>query len=1419
MVIERIRPITQSTRVRVLSGTSMEGASVDNPSESITYNLTANALAIVEGGAAVRMQAWGSGVKLVGQRVPFVVAAPGVGGSIRGTDYDLVDSAGDLLPGDYFFVSAGQIRGDIYVKPLTNAASTDDSSFTLEMVRSNGDGSLGADGAIGVTNEAAVTVTDSTTTPTPLVAFAESLQVVTEPGALGALAVTVEVVLDRIATGPVSVTIGQIAGDAVAGTDYTLVSSVVSFVVSEDRNPFTINVLPIVGFHGQRTVRFRILEATGANLVDGGSEFHLTINDDEVDANWDVIWDPLHNETFALQEGSSASAKLVFAEGVPNSEDVLVGWRFRAIGGSGLVLGLDVTTSAVNPITIPAGLNFVEIPLTAPADSVVDIDKSFELEITSTAGGGAEIGNSIILEGTLYDTTIAPPTVSWVFDELSVIEGGQGWGQLILSEAQLNPVTVTVHRSGTAGPTDLVYQGERDPLVFPIGETVISVWFAALQDTEVDPSETAVFTIQVGTGYTVGIIPTHTVSITEPASGSSTVEFRPMNGVNTLVSTCTGFDPHPTTAPPQRKMGGVKCDVFPIDDGRRGQNPVGWECVAYVGGGTGQLALESDDGTASFGPGFTTVDISMLEFRLQTVTEGSTIGDFPHTVTMADAFLVETTKEGHYVQDQTWLLRPKHPTATGMHEYCGQIMLWVTRRPDCVKIRAELLNEAYDPTRPEGHEGSEGIRDELDGTILFSSLQCDTFLVSPRVAVDPDSLPTCAASTPISVSDNYQGDDGFGGTTSGSPPHILPPQRVYCWDFVVYEQSALTAVQADEVLRDYGHGAVVDGPDAYYLRPWYSPNAAWLPEPTSGYTHSDGGTGFEASRQYGVEHLSKVAHVLNGTADIGASNLGGMWYRPDVLGGNGNSWFSPSTYPYSYTSGGAGIMLQRGFDMHYNSQRAMWLESRHKVQAECSGIMDITTGFPLTGSVAQATNFPGNVGFTPMYASPNNKHHGMEWQWFNPLAAASADVSQKKRPGDRAWSQLPAYSPTTDPKTLFSEPLSVQTKCGNVVDPMDPTTPPGVDLYDFGTCDIDHHPRIHSVMIAVAWQRNSSWAKFWLRKLAARIERIYSYVPVRAVGSAGETFSIRNQDLTQINTALSQAKGGANVPSDDSIGHGGFITRNVWTQGGTYVISRTRGEGHLCNVQAAAGAVTPPGAPDYADRNNWWTLWLNASKLASTDFGSCDRESQYDRQGVILSGVPRSDNWPAHGAWDPTSYIPTTATSAQYWKTAWAACRHFSGNKVYGDTASYAANIRQFCDTQALAMFRVAPAGARVSGRSRPMKHIVTTSGLYGQEDIPGSLPVSHDVRWVDGSPALSDTSICQQMVESLRGLDEMGEATLFNELLGYVKEFFGLTAGHSLGALIAELHGEMNRSMGPNERWAAGYVCDLLGFLQHKNR
>jgi len=123
------------------------------------------------------------------------------------------------------------------------------------------------------------------------------------------------------------------------------------------------------------------------------------------------------------------------------------------------------------------------------------------------------------------------------------------------------------------------------------------------------------------------------------------------------------------------------------------------------------------------------------------------------------------------------------------------------------------------------------------------------------------------------------------------------------------------------------------------------------------------------------------------------------------------------------------------------------------------------------------------------------------------------------------------------------------------------------------------------------------------------------------------------------------------------------------------------------------------------------------------------------------------------------------------------------------------------------------------------MHHIISSDGAWGQENPPGALPVSWDVKYGPdsyhpvGSPALADTRICQLMVESLRGLDEMGKTTLYNELLGYIKVFFGLTEAYSLSSLIAKLQAEMSRDMKPNQRWAAGYVSDLLGFLQHKNR
>ncbi|MCA9000312.1 MAG: hypothetical protein KDB61_00215 [Planctomycetes bacterium] len=795
---------------------------------------------------------------------------------------------------------------------------------------------------------------------------------------------------------------------------------------------------------------------------------------------------------------------------------------------------------------------------------------------------------------------------------------------------------------------------------------------------------------------------------------------------------------------------------------------------------------------------------------------------------MADAQLVEITKSGHYVQDETWLLRPRLASEAGtIHEYCGQVLLFITRRPDCVRVRGELKNEGYDPTRAQGHYGSADLRHELDGPIRFKEFICTTPSTTLRVEVDPDSIACTVGAYPIRQASTHTVDDGFGGFTAKSPPHVLPPQRVFAWDFMVYETSEIPYADVSTrhaILRGSGEGWAVDGPLAYWQHPWFSPNQAFLPEPTTEYQHTTGQTGLAAVRAWGAEYLYDVLHVLNGTVDMnpaGGAAKSGMWYTVGSFGGDQYGWFCPSTYRDNYDPGGGGIMLQNGFDPDYFTQRALWLESRHKVQADCSGIMDITTGLPLTSIVAAANNVvgPGEVNYSPLYGSPNNQWLNREWHWFLPPAAANTAAEDQRRPTDRLWSQLPPLSPTTDPLFVYAEPLEVQSKCGPVMDPTDVSSGQSSDLQNWGAADIDHDVRIHSCYIALAWLRNSSWAKYQLRRKASRVEYLFSYVPVRGQASAGEDFSFPNQDMTMTKYRMDQSSDGGHVPSTNSDNYGGFLTANSAANGGTFSLYRTRGAAHACNVQAAAGAVTPSTAPDYADRQNWWARYLATSIVGATEFGCFERESSRDRQGT-LRGDPEQSNHPWGGSpWDPTSVIPKHYSCGQWWKTAWYACRHFSANKVYGDATTYANNIRQFCDTQAFSMFRVAPAGARVAGRTRPMHFIISSGGTWGQEEKPGAIPVSWDVKNADGSPSLADTRVCQLMVESLRGLDEMGETTLYNELLGYVKVFFGLTEAHSLSALAGVLFAEMNRDMRPNQRWAAGYVSDLLGFIQYKQR
>lgn len=1422
--MDRIKRITANTRVRVHTGRDMEGVQVEKPKQPvITYNLAAGAVNITEGGSDVELVLTASEAKLSLQNVPFGVYPSAAGTlAVRGVNYELVDSSGETLTEMYFQMRAGNSTASIFLRPLQDDAITQDTYFLFRTERSNNDASLGADGAIGVSSEVAVQVTDVTAPVVPNISFAFPLSNFTEPDGTATADLYIEVKTDTVSVSDIVATISRIDGDAIEGTDYTVSGTTATILAGQTTALYPISILGNDVFQGDRDVRFQISSTTIGVPLPGASEHLVTILDNDVDANWDVIWDPAHAGGLSIGEGGTTFARLLFQQGVPNASDVLVAWE---LDGPFVTLGVDLTTSAPSPITIPAGETFIDIPLVAPENGTVEGDRAFDVTITGVSGGSAEVGPDPVIPGVLMDTTVIPPVVQWADQSRVIIEGTQTVVQLVLNTPIDDIVRVRITRTGTADITDLTYGGDAtgNILTIPAQQTVVSIPFTAILDAP-DPGETAQFEIGLAVGAEIGPINILTVTVAEQVIGASTVEFNATPGMDTLVSACTGFSPTPTWDPPKVKIGGMRADVFPIDVGRRQTNPTGWECVVYTDGSAGTLPIEFDDGTAPLGAGYDTADISGLEFILQTYSYDAP-GNLQlgrHVVTLGEGLLVEVTKDGHYLREETWFLRPRLAAEAGTkHEYCLQILAFVSRRPDGVRCRAMLMNDGYDPTRPEGHYGSPEVRHELDGSVYFQWLQNRMPSGGPQVYATPDK-PRCQNNQfAILPSLSHTVDDGFGNVLPRVPPHVIHPCRRYAWDFGIFSDG-VSEEQRNRIMEGSGEGWVMDGPMAVWMNPWFGAAEDFIPEPTNGYRHRTGKRGLEATRGYGEDYVNQCL------AAMGGWGTEGRWLSVDdsaMSPGEPRSWFMPSTYGYGRASGGSGILLQQGFDMSPASMRGYSIDAKFRCQADGVGITDINTGLPATSKVMA----DGNVNFpdkSPMYGSTNGDQSNREWHWFLSPALDRLQAGIGTRPSDRNWNNTPVITATTHPLFVQAEPAGSNTLGPNTLDPHDLSLGVGNAAQTWGEHDFDHHARYHAVFIALAWTRNSSFAKYMLRKIAARVENIYQHIEMEGLSLGDSTLDKGNFELSNYTLRCSQTNGGGAWPATDteSFEWGGMLTFNSLATGGTFRQLRTRGEGHVANAQAAAGAITDPGQPDYDSRGFWWAAWRNASIQAASPFGCMEREGIYDRQENPPGGGPfaRSDNWPAHGSqWDPSSYIPVNATSTQGWKPDWYGARHFAGNKVYGDNATYMGGLRKMVDGNAFSRYRVAPAGSRVAGRSRPMHHVVSTLGVAGKggAEKPGPVAASWDVRHSNGSPALADSRIHILTCSALRALDENGLTAEYNELLGYLKEALGLAQGASLDAMIANLMEQMYHNVPEYSRYKPGYVADLLGFLQHKNR
>ena len=1357
------------------------------------YRFVQTSHSLAEGAPRIPIQVATTAAVPHQERIPFVLATPAVPPAqraARNTDFKLVKANGDPLDGDYFTIEAGEtVSQDVYLEVPPDNIIEGTKVRNLRVVASNPDATL-AHGVVGNPAETVLNCLDATQL---LLGFVNNGDTVVEPDGTDTVTVDVPLRLTAMPPGEVRAQITATSSNAVLGTHYELPETEAVFAANTVDATFPVRVLGNNDPGDDLQIQLQIQQPTGgASVSAAASLFALEIVDNDME---DPVlgFSPNHNGQVVLREGNPpVSLRIDIENGVVARESIAIAWAVTEVGGSGVAFGTHIVSSSAQPLILGEGADHAILELQAPQLSGIHPPREFLVQLTGVTGDQATLGDNDELDGTLVDTSTAQPNISWEVPELSVIEGGTIQGFLVLDTPAPNALSVNTGRTGSAGPPDLGYPGDTTGgvLTIPQGTSRHPVPFPAVADGENDPGEQATFTILGGGGYGVGAIPALTITVTEATAGSTTLEFAPApSGEYTLIDVITGFDPTPRTSAPPMAIGGVRADVFPVDEGRQGGMCRAWQAVAYAQEPSGQAEMTAADGSEPYGPGYRTDDLSLIGFELQTHCENRPGGQFAeHTALLQDGILVETPREGHYIKEEVWFLRPRLASEAGTkHEHCGQVMVFIRRQPNGIHVIAQLMNEGFDIANPNapGIYGNKEHRHELDGLIHFHSVRA-LQPVGNQVVLDTPGR--CAGPGGLLIKPAASGK-----------PHRLPPGRNFVSEYWLFHPGDSTAFR-ESVMGQAGWATAESGTLAFDKKDWFGLSANPLPRYGNDYIHRlDGTRGRAASRSLGRRSKREAEEIIAGT------RYDELWKRNTDIGGEVDSYFEPPMMPQTYTGGGVLIDFIDGVDYTPEYTRGLQLKALRQGQVHQVGVVNVRTGRQITASEFVAANTtrplppygpetPGKFPYLLEKTFQTNPF--LNFPYFVPKTAAKDGGTGPLplnaehvclRPTDRDWNAIPSGG--------ICEPLTIETFGKSVLDPDDyQANGFGGTTYTYGPCDIDHMARVDHLFQGLAFTRNCPWAKYRTRLNAVNMERMfpnYEYGDIINYSTITSRYKAFSQGLPYVQPSADFLYNGEN-----SHEWGSFP---AIPEGGHY---RDRGGGHGPRAQCAGGLFTSPDAPEYQERVDWYLAWRAADQLISSPSGIGLREGRYDRNGNgPLSGGPSGLDFPTNAIgqglpeWENPLALSDTAT--QGYKQSFKAKGSFDGFMVY-DGLPNIGEIEKLVVTMALHFTREGPNGSRTPGRPRANAYAISSRGGSGLGDAPSPILIEHPFIPGPGNSlentGMADFRFAPLYGSALKALHIQGRFTERDELLGYIKLHVGLDVSASMEALDAELSLQSSR-------------------------
>ncbi|MBK8396631.1 MAG: hypothetical protein IPL26_15530 [Leptospiraceae bacterium] len=314
-------------------------------------------------------------------------------------------------------------------------------------------------------------------------------------------------------SGDVSVPYSVTGGTASGGSDYTLASGTLSYIIGDGTSKtITLNVSDDILDENNETVIVTLGTPTNGSLGSNPSYTYTILDNDTA---------PSVSFDLSGSSGNESATNVTIPVSLSTASGLVVSVDYSVSGGTATGSGTDYTITS-GTLTFAAGITTQNINFAVTNDSVNELDETVIVTISNP--GNSSLGSTV---NHTYTITNDDPIPSVAFD-LSSSNGSETVTNVLLpvSLSSVSAQTVTVNYSvtggsATGGGTD--YTLTSGILTFPAGTTTQNINLTVTNDTLGESNETIVVSLSNAGNSSIGANSTHTYTIND--NDATTVAF------------------------------------------------------------------------------------------------------------------------------------------------------------------------------------------------------------------------------------------------------------------------------------------------------------------------------------------------------------------------------------------------------------------------------------------------------------------------------------------------------------------------------------------------------------------------------------------------------------------------------------------------------------------------------------------------------------------------------------------------------------------------------------------------------------------------------------------------------------------------------------------------------------------------------